>query len=174
MFGAGDAKVGKIVKGTAAHGRVLKQQFLEGLPALGKLMEKLTGEWKATAKKRFNTKFNRMEFYDGTITGLDGRPILVPSEHQVLVYLLQSDEAIFMTAAYNKLCKELAKRFTYGIDYGIVAWVHDEYEIECREEIAEEVRKISEECIVWAGKFYNIQCPHVGQGKIGKSWWDVH
>jgi DNA polymerase I-like protein with 3'-5' exonuclease and polymerase domains len=174
LFGAGDAKVGKIVKGTAAHGRILKTQFLEGLPALGKLMESLQNEWRATAKKRFNAKFNRMEYYDGYITGLDGRPILVPSEHQVLVYLLQSDEAIMMQAAYNKFCKDMAKRYTWGVDYGVVCWYHDEFTAEVKEEIAEEVKTLSEAAIKWAGEFYKISCPHLGQGKIGSNWYDIH
>lgn len=174
LFGAGDAKVGKIVKGTAAHGRLLKTQFLEGLPALGKLMEELTNQWRATAKKRFNAKFNRMEYYDGYITGLDGRPILVPSEHQVLVYLLQSDEAIMMQAAYNKFCKDMAKRFVWGVDYGVTCWYHDEFTAECREDIAEEVKALAERAIAWAGEFFKISCPHLGQGKIGKNWYDIH
>jgi hypothetical protein len=175
LFGAGDAKVGKIVKGTAQRGRQLKQDFLAGLPALGRLMEELTAEWRSTAKKRYNAKFNRMEYYDGYITGLDGRPILVPSEHQILVYLLQSDEAIMMTAAYNKANKEMEKAgYIYGVDYGFVCWYHDEFTIECKEEIAEHARQISEAAITWAGKYYNISCPHLGQGKIGKNWYDIH
>jgi hypothetical protein len=174
LFGAGDAKIGKIVKGTAARGKQLKANFLEGLPALKALLDSLTAEWKATAKKRWNAKFNRMEYFDGYITGLDGRPILVPSEHQILVYLLQSDEAIMMTAAYNKFCKDMAKRFKWGEDYGVVCWYHDEYTCECKEEIAEEVKLMAEAAIKWAGDFYNIPCPHLGQGKIGKDWYAIH
>jgi hypothetical protein len=174
LFGAGDAKVGKIVKGSSADGKRLKAQFLEGLPALGRLLEDLTKQWRSTAKKRFNTKYGRMEHYDGFITGLDGRPIAVPSEHQILVYLLQSDEAIMMTAAYNKFCKDMAKRYTLGVDYGVVCWYHDEYTCECREEIAEDVRLVAEAAIKWAGDFYNIPCPHLGQGKVGKDWYEIH
>lgn len=125
LFGAGDAKIGKIVKGTSERGRQLKEQFLAGLPALGALLERLTKEWRATAKKRFNAKWNKMEYYDGSITGLDGRPIKVPFEHQILVYLLQSDEAILMQAAYNKTHKDLEKAgYIYGKDYGFVCWYH--------------------------------------------------
>lgn len=124
LFGAGDAKIGKIVKGTSADGARLKEQFLAGLPALGALLERLTNEWKGTAKKRYNAKWNKMEHYDGFITGLDGRPILVPFEHQILVYLLQSDEAIFMAAAYNRFNMQMEKKYKYGIDYGVVAWYH--------------------------------------------------
>lgn len=174
LFGAGDAKIGKIVKGTAQDGARLKGQFLAGLPALGALLERLTKEWKQSAKRRFNPKWNKMEYYDGYITGLDGRPILVPFEHQILVYLLQSDEAIFMAAAYNRFNMNMEKKYRYGIDYGVVAWYHDEYTCECREEISEDVARIAEEAIEWAGRFYRIPCPHVGHAQIGKTWWSIH
>lgn len=174
MFGAGDAKIGKIVKGTAERGRQLKQNFLQGLPALGALLERLTKEWKATARQRYNPKFNRMEYYDGTITGLDGRPIVVPSEHQLLVYLLQSDEAIFMSKAYNLMWERLSAKYSFPEDFGIVCFYHDEATVECRKEIAEDVKNICEQCIVDAGKFFNISCPHKGDGKIGASWYEIH
>lgn len=174
LFGAGDAKTGKIVKGTAARGKQLKAEFLEGLPALKALLESLSKEWKATAKKRHNAKFNRMEYYDGIITGLDGRPIMVSSEHAILVYLLQSDEAIMMTAAYNKFCKDLERKYQWGVDYGVLCWYHDEYTVECKPEIAEDVKRIAEEAIAWAGRFFKISCPHLGQGKIGTDWYAIH
>jgi len=175
LFGAGDAKIGKIVKGTSSDGKRLKEQFLKGLPALGSLLERVNREWRSNAKQRYNAKFNRMEFYDGYITGLDGRPIVVPSEHQVLVYLLQSDEAIMMQAAYNKANKDMERAgYVYGKDYGFVCWYHDEFTIECRTEIAEHVKQISEKAIAWAGEFYKIPCPHLGQGKIGKNWYEIH
>ncbi len=137
-------------------------------------MEKLTAEWRSTAKQRWNAKFRKMEYFDGTITGLDGRPIKVPFEHQLLVYLLQSDEAIMMTKAYNKMCSDLRQKYVYGVDYGVVCWYHDEYTVECREEIAEDVKKITEAAIGWAGEFYKIPCPHLGQGAIGRNWYDIH
>lgn len=174
LFGAGDGKVGKIVKGTPADGKRLKAQFLEGLPALAALLQRLSNEWKTTAKRKMNVKFNRMEYYDGKITGLDGRPIVVPSEHQLLVYLLQSDEAIMMAKAYNLTCAKLREKYVYGEQYGVVAWYHDEYTIECDEDIAEDVKKISEDSIREAGEFFNIKCPHIGQGKIGVNWYDIH
>lgn len=174
LFGAGDAKIGKIVNGNAARGRELKDRFRKGLPALDKLLEKITEEWKATARKRFNHKFNRFEYFNGVVTGLDGRPITVPSEHQILVYLLQSDEAIQMTAAYNMAMATLSKKYKYGVDFGMVCFYHDEFTIECKPEIAEDVKKISENAIVKAGEFFKIKCPHAGDGKIGKNWYEVH
>jgi DNA polymerase I-like protein with 3'-5' exonuclease and polymerase domains len=72
------------------------------------------------------------------------------------------------------LYKRLNKKYTWGVDYGIVCFYHDEYTIECREEIAEDVAKIAEQCIVDAGKFYNIACPHEGDANIGKNWYKIH
>lgn len=174
LFGAGDGKIGKIVKGTPARGKQLKADFLDGLPALKGLLESLVKEWRRTAKQRYNKKFNRMEYFDGFITGLDGRPVKVPSEHAILVYLLQSDEAIMMTAAYNKFYKDMDRKYVWGEDYGILCWYHDEYTAECKPEIADDVRILAENAIAWAGNFYKISCPHLGQGKIGKDWYAIH
>jgi DNA polymerase I-like protein with 3'-5' exonuclease and polymerase domains len=173
LFGGGDVKLGKTAK-KPGQGAELREKLYKGFDGLGELMERLKEQWKATAKRRYNAKFNRMEYYDGYIIGLDGRPIQVPNEHQLLVYLLQSDEAIFMAAAYVRANKILEKKYRYGIDYGFVCWYHDEFTIECSPEIADDVKRISEESIVWAGQFYNISCPHVGDGKEGKTWYDIH
>lgn len=173
LFGAGDAKVGRIVKGSSADGKRLKTNFMAGLPALGRLMDRLTEEWKSKAKKR-KGKWG-WEFYNGWIKGLDGRPIFIPSEHMILVYMLQSDEAIMMSAAYIKTEKDLLKAgYKWGRDFGIVCFYHDEYTIECREEIAEEVGRIGAEAIAWAGRFFGIKCPHIGDPKIGINWWQIH
>lgn len=174
LFGAGDAKIGKIVKGNAARGKKLKEQFLAGLPALGDLIDRLKKEWRANAKRRWNARWNNWEYYNGWITGLDGRPIYVASEHAILVYLLQSDEAIQMSAAYNWTIAKLKQKFVWGKQVHVVCFYHDEYTFECDEDIAEEVKKITEEGIAWAGRFYGIKCPHIGQGKIGRNWYEVH
>lgn len=174
LFGGGDTKLAKTAKKPLGSGADLRGRLYRGLDGLGTLMETLTKQWKETARQRFNPKYNRMEYFDGTIIGLDGRPIKVPSEHQLLVYLLQSDEAIHMARAYCKLCSDLNEKYVWGVDYGVVCWYHDEYTIECREDIAEDVKRISEDAIRWAGEYYKISCPHAGEGAIGKNWYSIH
>ncbi len=174
LFGAGDAKVGKIVKGTASDGKALKARFLAGLPALGALVERITKEWRSNAKTRASRWGRGVEYYDGWVRGLDGRPIFVKSEHAILVYLLQSDEAVLMATAYVWLYKELTTKYIWGVDFGIVAWYHDEYSIECRPEIAKDIAKISEECISRAGRYLKINCRHDGEASIGRNWYEVH
>lgn len=174
LFGGGDTKLAKTAKKPQGSGGDLRAKLYKGLNGLGTLMENLTKEWKSTAKQRYNPKFNRMEYYDGTITGLDGRPIKVPSEHQLLVYLLQSDEALHMSKAYCMTASRLNEKYVWGVDYGIVGWIHDEIQIECREEIAEDVGKICRDSIRDAGEFFGISCPHAGESEIGKNWYETH
>ena len=79
-----------------------------------------------------------------------------------------------MSKAYCLLNERLSEKYVWGVDYGIVCFYHDEYTIECKEEIALDVKKISEECIADAGKFFNIKCPHLGHGNIGHNWYAIH
>lgn len=175
LFGGGDAKLAKTAKKPANSGAHLREKLYRGLEGLGPLMERITTEWRSHAKKKYNAKFNRMEWYDGWIVGLDGRPIFIPYEHQVLVYLLQSDEAIMMQAAYCKVHQLMEKEgYIYGKDYGTVCWYHDEFTIECRESISSRVAQLAEFSIAWAGRYFAIPCPHVGQAAIGKDWYAIH
>lgn len=50
----------------------------------------------------------------------------------------------------------------------------DEYTVECDPDIAGEVAKLSEEAIAWAGEYFKIRCPHIGQAATGNSWFAVH
>lgn len=174
MFGASDNKLGAMVgKGKEAGGEV-RRALLSVAAGFEDLVNSLTQEWKAHARKRPN-KWGGVEYYDGWVEGLDGRPIFIKSEHQILVYVLQSDEAIMMTAAYCMLYKRAKKKgWVFGRDWGYCAWIHDEYQCEVREEIAEDFARLAEQCIVDAGKFYKINCPHKGESDIGNNWYETH
>lgn len=174
LFGGGDTKLAKTARKPVGSGADLRDKLYKGLDGLGELMDRLVVEWRKTAKRRFNPQWNRLEYYDGYIIGLDGRAIKVPFEHMLLVYLLQSDEAIMMQAAYVYFHKRMLK---IGIPYGkwaVICWYHDEFTVECDEDIAELVAKEAEESIAWAGRFYKISCPHIGDAKIGKNWYEIH
>lgn len=174
LFGGGDAKLARTAKKPAGTGADLRKKLYQGLDGLGPLMERLTTEWRNSAKQRYNPEYRKMEYYNGCITGLDGRPVKVPYEHQLLVYLLQSDEAIQLSKAYNLVFKKLEAKWKWGVDWGIVGWLHDEIQIECREDIAEEVGQLCCDAIREAGEFYNITCPHAGEYAIGKNWYLTH
>lgn len=175
LFGGGDAKLAKTARKPAGSGPELRSKIYRGLNGLGTLMESLNKEWRATAKRRFSAKWNKMEYYDGYIRGLDGRPIKVPYEHQILVYLLQSDEAIAMSAAYIRVQQRLEQLgYKWGEDWGMVCWYHDEYTIECRPEISEVVAHEAEDAIRWANQYFKNSCPHIGHASIGINWYSIH
>jgi len=174
LFGAGDGKIGSIVQGSAADGKKLKAQFLEGLPLLAELINRLKEEWRSHASSRYNARWNRMEYYNGWVVGLDGRPLYIKSEHAILVYVLQNMEAIQMSYALLFAYKWLEEKFKWGEDYKIVCFYHDEINTECRPEIAQEVGEIVKKAIIYAGEYLSIQTPHDGDIKIGDNWNEVH
>ncbi len=174
LFGAGDAKTGEIVGGSAAAGKALKETFLSGLPKLQELIDNLTCEFRSHAKMRRN-KWNKMEYYDGWVTGLDGRPIYIASEHKVLVFVLQSDEAILMQKAVTLLQGWLKQKgWVHGEDYGFCAHAHDEFQVEVREDRVPEYTRLAEYSIVKAGEVLGIACPHKGEADIGNNWNETH
>ena len=174
LFGAGDAKIGEIVKGTAKDGKAIKEKFLSKLPKLKHLLDTLVKEWRQTASMRTND-WGGVEYYNGTVTGIDGRPIAVSSEHQILVYLLQNMEAVLMQHALVILDGWLVdKGWTHGVEYGYVANIHDEYQAEVRDDCVDEYKVIAEEAIAEAGRVLQLKCPQKGEADAGINWYETH
>jgi DNA polymerase-1 len=158
LYGAGDEKIGTIVgQGKQAGGR-LRKQFLSQLPALASLIDAV----KVAAKR-------------GYLVGLDGRLIAVRSEHAALNSLLQSAGAIVMKTALVILDESIqAHGYRPGVDYEFVANIHDEVQVECKEQIAETIGKLATQSITLAGERYNYRCPLAGDYKIGNTWAETH
>ena len=154
LYGAGPAKIGSIVGGSAKDGQRLIDAFLEGTPALKRLRNKVS----LYASK-------------GYVPGLDGRKIWVRSEHAALNSLLQGAGAIVMKKALVILNDTIRKN---QWDAKFVANVHDEFQIECREDIAELVGKAGRQAIIDAGLAYNLRCPLDGEYKVGRNWRETH
>jgi len=154
LYGAGPAKIGSIVGGSATAGQKLINAFLKGTPALQRLRDKVS----VYASK-------------GYVPGLDGRKIWVRSEHAALNSLLQGAGAIVMKKALCLLDATIKKN---KWDAKFVANVHDEFQIECREDIAELVGKAGRQAIIDAGLAYNLRCPLDGEYKIGRNWRETH
>jgi hypothetical protein len=154
LYGAGDAKIGSIVGGTARDGKRLKEKFLSNTPSLRALRERVS-----VASGR------------GYLHGLDRRRVSVRSEHAALNTLLQSAGAIVMKKALC-LLDEYAK--LWNIDYKFVGNIHDEIQTEVREDQAVEFGRLAVSCIEAAGKHFNLNCPLAGEYKIGDNWSETH
>jgi DNA polymerase I-like protein with 3'-5' exonuclease and polymerase domains len=154
LYGAGDAKIGSIVGGSARDGAKLKAKFLSSLPALSRLIATVS---KYAAK--------------GWVPGLDGRRIWVRSEHAALNSLLQGAGAVVMKKALV-IFDDKRKANKWPVKY--VANVHDEAQLECPKDIAEEVGKAFKQSIIEAGETYSLRCPLGGEYKIGANWRQTH
>lgn len=175
IFGAGARKIATTIGISIKEAKHLIETYLNELPKLRRLIENLTNQWRKTAKCYFNKQWNKWVYENGYIIGLDGRPVFVDSEHKILCYTLQSDEAIQMGAAYVKFHYDMDKAgYVQHKDWGMLIWMHDEFQFETRPEIAQHACEIACNAIKWAGEFYKIKCPHDGDYKIGSNWSETH
>jgi DNA polymerase-1 len=155
LYGAGPAKIGSVVGGTSKEGQKLITNFLRNTPKLQRLRERVSEAFTAR----------------GVLLGLDGRKLLVRSEHSALNTLLQGAGAIAMKQALVLLHKDLTNR---KIPFKLVANVHDEWQIEVPEQYAEQVGKSGVTAITKAGVEFKMNCPLTGEYKIGDTWKQTH
>ena len=154
LYGAGDAKIGSIVGGSAKAGRSLKEQFLSNTPALADLRERVEH---ACAR--------------GYLRGLDGRKLIIRSPHAALNTLLQSAGAIIMKKSLTILDKYATMN---NISYRFVGNIHDEMQTEVPKDQAEKFGWLAVECIKAAGIEFNMRCPLDGEYKVGDTWAETH
>lgn len=154
LYGAGPAKIGSIVGGSASAGQKLIDAFLKGTPSLQRLRDKVS-----------------VYASEGYVPGLDGRKIWVRSEHAALNSLLQGAGAIVMKKALVILDEKFRRN---KIDAKFTANVHDEWQIECSPDIADVVGKAAVQSIKEAGIAYNLRCPLDGEYKVGRNWRETH
>jgi len=154
LYGAGPAKIGQIAGGSYQHGKKMINEFLRNTPALATLRDKVGKQAES-----------------GYLRGLDGRRLLVRSEHAALNTLLQSAGAIAMKQALVELDRKLTDA---GIPFDFVANVHDEWQIETPEFCAEQVGELAVEAIREMSLYFNMNCPLDAEYKIGTTWAETH
>ena len=154
LYGAGDAKIGTIVGGSAKDGADLKRRFLSNTPSLESLRNRVT---RASGR--------------GYLTGLDGRRLRVRSEHAALNTLLQAAGAIVMKQALVIL-DNYARQ--WKLDYKFIGNIHDEVQSEVAADQAEKYGWLAVECLKAAGMEFNLRCPLDGEYKVGTTWAETH
>lgn len=155
LYGAGDSKIGSIVGGGRKHGADLKQQFLDNVPSLGGLRERVERAVEAR----------------GYLKGIDGRKLIIRSPHAALNTLLQSAGAIVMKKALVIFDDFYPK---WGLDIKYVGNIHDEVQMEVKEEHAEKAGWLFVECIKTAGVQLGMKCPLDAEFKVGDTWAETH
>lgn len=155
LYGAGASKIGTIVGGSAKEGQKLIDAFLRNTPKLKALREKVSNIYLSK----------------GRLPCLDGRQLLVRSEHAALNTLLQGAGAVVMKQALVIFDKKLKK---LKLPHKFVANVHDEWQLEVPYTFAEQVGRLGVESIEEAGKVLEMRCPLTGEFKFGNNWKETH
>lgn len=154
LYGASPPKIGSIIGGSAAEGKKIIDSFERNVPAYAKLKQKVS---------RYAAK--------GRIPGLDGRQLIIRSEHSALNTLLQAAGAIIAKQWIVCFTERLKNA---QVQYKLVAWVHDEVQIETKPEYACQVLEIVVQSAAQAGELLKFRCPVAAEGKTGANWYETH
>lgn len=172
LYGAGDAKIGKIIKGDATDGRRIKQKFLKATPAIKNLRDAVQDAIVETDRGKI------VRWKRHYLKGLDGRLLNVRSSHSALNLLLQSAGALICKKWIVRTEERLiARGLKHGWDgdFAFMAWVHDEIQVACRtKEIAEIVVSEAQVAMRDAQAFFGFRMQLDTEGIIGKNWCDCH
>lgn len=179
-YGAGPPKLASTLGLPANRGVELFDAFWRANPALKELKDAIEKFWINETGRKW-------------IPGIDGRRLYSRSQHSLVNLLFQSTGAIIVDYAlclFDRLMGGLTidergrpyysyKKYvteTVYKEYIVkrVQYYHDEFGVECPEEIAEEMAQITEWCMMKAGEKLKIRVPLVGEAKIGNNWKETH
>jgi len=158
IYGVGDARLGSIVEKTSNEGRRIKTKLFQTIPALKILKDNVI-------VKTRNQKF---------LYGLDKRKLIPRSEHSSLNLLIQSAGALLIKKATVILHEKLKEKNYDANICTMVAHVHDELQLQCKSDYADEVGKLAVQSIKDAGTHFNFRCPLDAKFKIGNTWAETH
>ena len=154
IYGAGDAKLGSVVGGNRESGKRLREQFLNNNPSFKTLRDKVQ---RASGKH--------------WLKGIDGRKLLIRTQHAALNTLLQGGGAIVMKRGLVMLDALISLN---SLDARFVGNIHDEWQVEVKNEHAEDFGKLAVQALKDAGNYFNMNCPLDGEYKIGEDWSETH
>jgi len=154
LYGAGPAKIGKVVGGSAKAGQQLITKFLSNMPNLKKLRDNVA-KWSK----------------DGTIPALDGRLLHIRSEHAAVNTLLQGAGAIICKQWLVHITERIRKS---GVDAKLVASIHDEYQFEVAKKDAQRFGQITKDAMQETQRTLKVRCPLDCEYKIGTTWSETH
>lgn len=162
MMGGGGARLAADQKQfgthmTAAEGEAKKNALIASIPGFYDLIAKLKKDLEKTGRIRL----------------CDDTPILVPSPHMVIPYLLQGDESRLMKQALIYVDRNVRAR---GHTKHVlkVADIHDEWQFRVRTELVQEFLSYALPCFPEAGETFNYNILIEGDAKIGKTWAETH
>lgn len=163
IYGAGDAKIGNIIGGTADDGAKIKSEYFRALPRLKKFIESV---------KRASGR--------GWLRGLDGRRVYMRRDAQGRIArskavntLLQHAGSIVMKKSCVILWDEVKRA---QIDAHKVLDMHDEGQSEVKDDpkIIEQYCNLAVNSIIQAGEYFKLNVPLAAECKVGNNMAETH
>ena len=166
LYGCGNEKAGGIVDPNEKDpvrlkllGRNAINGFMDGVPALKKLKQKLA----SAVQDR------------GYLRGLDGRALFCRSDFSALNVLLQGAGAMLMKQVIINTHNNLeAKGLVHGQDWVQHATIHDEIQLSCLKKHTALVKEQALLAFPQAQQFFAFRCEIEGDAKVGWSWDQTH
>jgi len=165
LYGGGAKKTGSIIIPEATEDQQYRQgkrtidTFYANLPAIKKLKDLI--------EQRINER--------GYLRGIDGRRLQIRSKHSALNQLLQSTGAVAVKKATCILYNDLENAgLKFGIDWGFVAHVHDEYQALVRPQHVETYKTLAIDSFRKSGEYFQLKCPFTGEAREGQNWMATH
>lgn len=155
LYGAGDAKIGSVVNGSAKDGAELRERFMENMPSYRRLSEAVTRKGQS----------------QGKLMALDGRVLRVRSAHASLNTLIQGSSAVLMKKWFMYVDYHLRRR---KLDAKIVAMVHDELVLETSEKDVHHAKDCVILSIRQVNKAYKLNCELDCDVQTGNNWSEIH
>lgn len=162
MMGGGGARLAADqyqfgTKMTAREGEAKKKELIKSMPGFYELIEALEKDLEQTGRIRL----------------CDGTPILVPSPHMVIPYLLQGDESRLMKQAMIYV-DEIIRRNKWSKYVLKVADIHDEHQYRAHNDVMNEFVEAALPCFPRAGERFNYNITIEADYKVGKTWAETH
>jgi len=155
LYGAGDAKIGSVVNGSAKDGAELRERFMANMPSYRRLSEAVTRKGQS----------------QGKLMALDGRVLRVRSAHASLNTLIQGSSAVLMKKWFMYVDYHLRRR---RLDAKIVAMVHDELVLETSEKDVDHAKDCVILSIRQVNKAYKLNCELDCDVQTGNNWSEIH
>ena len=155
LYGAGDAKIGSVVNGSAKDGAELRERFMANMPSYRRLSEAVTRKGQS----------------QGKLMALDGRVLRVRSAHASLNTLIQGSSAVLMKKWFMYVDYHLRRR---KLDAKIVAMVHDELVLETSEKDVDHAKDCVILSIRQVNKAYKLNCELDCDVQTGNNWSEIH
>ncbi len=158
IYGASRQKIAKMLGYTLDEATDLVSDLYERRPAMKKLM---------TAVK------DRALSY-GYLKGLDGRRLYPRSIHSSVNLLIQAAGACVSKQAALNTHQTLVDHWMDVYDIGLVGFIHDEIIVDVPEDTAEAIVSVGISSFKKTTGQLELRCPMDGDGRIGKTWYDIH